>query len=81
MTTKRTRRGTPKKRAKARRAPTKRRRVDPATPRAADTWPAEPEWRQSGLCAEAQADGVPCTVVGRRCELCERAQSEPDLSR
>jgi hypothetical protein len=24
-------------------------------------------------CEQAQADGVPCTVVGRRCEVCERA--------
>ena len=24
------------------------------------------------LCAEAQADGVPCTELGRRCETCER---------
>jgi hypothetical protein len=30
----------------------------------------------SGLgtcCAEAQADGVPCTTLGRACEECERA--------
>jgi len=25
------------------------------------------------LCAEAQADGVPCTELGRDCETCERA--------
>lgn len=24
-------------------------------------------------CAEAQADGVPCTELGRECETCERA--------
>lgn len=28
------------------------------------------------LCAEAQADGVPCTDVGRHCEECERARAE-----
>ena len=26
-----------------------------------------------GLCAEAQADGVPCTELGRDCETCRRA--------
>jgi hypothetical protein len=35
------------------------------------------------LCAEAQADGVPCYEVGRDCETCERAylswaDSQPD---
>ncbi len=25
------------------------------------------------LCSEAQADGVPCTELGRDCEVCERA--------
>jgi hypothetical protein len=25
------------------------------------------------LCSEAQADGVPCTELGRECEQCERA--------
>ncbi len=25
------------------------------------------------LCAEAQADGVPCYELGRDCEMCERA--------
>jgi len=24
-------------------------------------------------CEQAQADGVPCTEVGRDCEICERA--------
>jgi hypothetical protein len=27
----------------------------------------------TGLCPEAQADGVPCTALGRDCEVCERA--------
>jgi hypothetical protein len=27
----------------------------------------------TGLCPEAQADGVPCTELGRDCEICERA--------
>ena len=32
-------------------------------------------WPTSGvaLCAEAQADGVPCTVAGKACETCEHA--------
>lgn len=27
----------------------------------------------TACCPEAQADGVPCTELGRDCELCERA--------
>ena len=27
----------------------------------------------TGLCPEAQADGVPCTALGKDCEICERA--------
>jgi len=32
-------------------------------------------WAQKGvaLCAEAQADGVPCTEIGRQCETCAMA--------
>jgi hypothetical protein len=30
--------------------------------------------RTHPLCAEAQADGVPCYEVGRECETCERAR-------
>ena len=32
-------------------------------------------WQLKGVppCAEAQADGVPCTVVGRQCETCSLA--------
>ncbi len=37
-----------------------------------------PEWKGTGLCAEAQADGVPCTDVGRSCDVCERAASRSD---
>ena len=28
------------------------------------------------LCPEAQADGVPCSEIGRDCEICEKAQQE-----
>jgi len=28
------------------------------------------------LCAEAQADGVPCTELGRDCQICEHAVLE-----
>ena len=31
---------------------------------------------ESGMgtcCAEAQADGVPCPILGRDCEICDRA--------
>ena len=34
---------------------------------------AEIESGPGALCAEAQADGVPCTELGRDCEQCERA--------
>lgn len=37
---------------------------------------------QSGLgtcCAEAQADGVPCTILGRDCAICERALASVQL--
>lgn len=27
----------------------------------------------SACCPEAQADGVPCTALGRNCQECERA--------
>lgn len=30
----------------------------------------------TGLCPEAQADGVPCHELGRDCEICERAALE-----
>ena len=33
--------------------------------------PANPQWRPA--CEQAQADGVPCTEVGRDCEICERS--------
>jgi len=32
-----------------------------------------PERALGVLCAEAQADGVPCFELGRDCETCERA--------
>ena len=31
------------------------------------------DWRRTGLCAEAQADGVPCNELGRSCDVCSRA--------
>lgn len=36
----------------------------------------------SGLgtcCAEAQADGVPCTILGRDCAICERAVANAEM--
>ncbi len=30
----------------------------------------------TGLCEEAQADGVPCFEVGRECDVCGRARPE-----
>ena len=34
-----------------------------------------PELALGVLCADAQADGVPCFELGRDCETCERAYS------
>jgi len=39
-----------------------------------------PEWKGTGLCAEAQADGVPCSDVGRSCDVCERAVTRPPVA-
>ncbi len=32
----------------------------------------------SVCCPEAQADGVPCTSIGRACEDCQRASARAD---
>jgi hypothetical protein len=37
---------------------------------------ARGEWRQSGLCASAQADGVSCSEVGKKCEECDQADAK-----
>ena len=39
--------------------------------------------KQTGCCAEAQADGVPCDDVDCSCETCERSRltAEPKASR
>lgn len=40
-----------------------------------------PDLSLGALCAEAQADGVPCFELGRDCETCERAyRSWADVS-
>ena len=38
---------------------------------------ADTEWEGTGLCAEAQADGVPCLELGRLCDECGRAARTP----
>ena len=35
----------------------------------------------TGLCEEAQADGVPCYEAGRQCETCARARPEPETAK
>ena len=35
------------------------------------------EWRSTGLCAQAQADGVPCNEAGRSCDVCSHADASP----
>jgi hypothetical protein len=32
----------------------------------------------AGLCSDAQADGVPCTELGKDCEICDRAFRNDD---
>ncbi len=39
--------------------------------RPAEVLPVNPGWLP--VCEQAQADGVPCSEVGRDCEICERA--------
>ncbi len=49
-------------------------RAQPRAPeKAVPKAPPEPRWDPELLCSEAQADGVPCTEVGRACAECERA--------
>ena len=35
--------------------------------------PEDPGWSGTGLCPEAQADGIPCNEVGRDCDTCGKA--------
>ena len=46
--------------------------VEPAPPKRAVE--EHCDRHQTGLCAEAQADGVPCTDPSCRCEKCAHAQ-------
>jgi hypothetical protein len=41
------------------------------------------EWEGTGLCEQAQADGVPCYEVGRSCDACGRARpaNSPETAR
>ena len=40
------------------------------------------QWKQTGCCNEAQADGVPCDDVECSCETCQRSRLEkPSVSR
>ena len=40
------------------------------------------QWKQTGCCAEAQADGVPCDAADCSCEDCERSRlAKPSASR
>ena len=36
----------------------------------------ETEWTGTGMCAQAQADGVPCFKAGRSCDICGKAATE-----
>ena len=39
------------------------------------TKPVNTQWLP--VCEQAQADGVPCPELGRDCEVCERAYTQP----
>ena len=41
-----------------------------------DTQPA-PLWTGTGLCCEAQGDGIPCRGTDGECETCGRAMPTP----
>ena len=54
------------------------------TPKSLDTTNAEPEraqpatlWTGTGLCCEAQGDGIPCQGTDGECESCGRALPPP----
>jgi hypothetical protein len=46
---------------------------NPNDPERKNTPDAAGEWGGTGLCAEAQADGVPCTALGRECDTCGKS--------
>lgn len=43
------------------------------TPSEVQRTPASPLWTGTGLCCEAQGDGVPCRGTDGECETCGRA--------
>ena len=55
-----------------------RKTIEPNSPDPAEMACAaeKPEWRGTGLCPSAQADGVPCHELGRSCDLCGRASKD-----
>jgi len=51
-------------------------RAKPADPAGESDGPALPratDWKQTGCCCEAQADGVPCMTPEGNCEVCGRS--------
>jgi hypothetical protein len=49
-------------------------RREPLPPSRTGRPPLPPERERTGLCGEAQADGVPCTDPACQCERCGRAR-------
>lgn len=45
------------------------------TSRSVSEW----EWEATGLCPEAQADGVPCHEAGRSCDVCIQATATGEV--
>ena len=51
------------------------------TPQAPEAATPLPLWSGTGLCCEAQGDGVPCQGVDGECEHCGRALPIPDSAK
>jgi len=55
----------------------------PTSPKAAtehEMAPPERLWTGTGLCCEAQGDGVPCVDTEGECETCGRAIPPPEAA-
>jgi len=50
--------------------------VSESTRKNDETKPSQPGPADWPLCAEAQADGVPCYELGRDCDVCGKAAPE-----
>ena len=51
------------------------------TPPVPESETPKPIWLGTGLCCEAQGDGVPCQGIDGECEHCGRALPIPDSAK